>query len=76
MNRRLRALGADRICPLGEGDADGNIEEDFLKWKDIFRESLIKQFSIDPDSIGQFVGRDYDAVFHSNEDVTEVCTYL
>ena len=74
MDKRLASLGAERVCPLGEGDADGNIEEDFLKWKDVFRESVIKAFEIDPDSIGQFVGRDYDVVFHSNDDVAEVCT--
>ena len=73
MDKRLDHLGARRLCPRGEGDADGNIEDDFLKWKEVFTNSVIKTFEIDPDEIGQFVGRDYDVVYHSNEELDQVC---
>lgn len=33
---RLEALGAKRICELGLGDDDGNMEEDFLRWRENF----------------------------------------
>lgn len=36
MDARLDELGAERIHARGEGDANGNIEEDFLKWKKQF----------------------------------------
>ncbi|KAI6649241.1 NADPH--cytochrome P450 reductase [Oopsacas minuta] len=75
VDKRLDTLGATRLCPRGEGDADGNIEEDFLKWRDVFKESVIQLFEIDPDSIGQFVGRDYDVVFHSNEELDKLHVY-
>ncbi|PIA18014.1 riboflavin synthase domain-like protein [Coemansia reversa NRRL 1564] len=34
VDRRLLALGADRIGERGEGDDDIDIEEDFARWKD------------------------------------------
>lgn len=33
---RMEELGAERVCERGEGDANANIEEDFLKWKKQF----------------------------------------
>lgn len=33
LDRRLAACGASRVGPLGEGDDDGSMEEDYLKWK-------------------------------------------
>lgn len=34
--RKLRTLSCSPICPLGIGDDDGDIEEDFENWKKIF----------------------------------------
>lgn len=36
VDARLEELGGERIHNRGEGDANGNIEEDFLKWKKQF----------------------------------------
>jgi NADPH-ferrihemoprotein reductase len=36
VDQRLEELGAVRISDRGEGDANANIEEDFLKWKKQF----------------------------------------
>jgi NADPH-ferrihemoprotein reductase len=36
VDTRMEELGAERICERGEGDANANIEEDFLKWKKQF----------------------------------------
>ncbi|KAJ3059637.1 NADPH-cytochrome P450 reductase [Podochytrium sp. JEL0797] len=38
--RRLDTMGATRIGPLGEGDDDGSMEDDFLAWKPKALESL------------------------------------
>ena len=40
----LERYGAQRIVPYGEGDDDGNLEEDFEKWKDSTWASLVEQF--------------------------------
>ena len=44
LDARLAEIGGERMFARGEGDANGNIEEDFLKWKKQFwikaRESL------------------------------------
>jgi len=34
VDQRLTKLGATRVGPLGEGDDDKNMEEDYLAWKD------------------------------------------
>ena len=35
-DKRLKELGATRILNVGLGDDDGNIEEDFITWKEEF----------------------------------------
>ncbi|CAG9535885.1 unnamed protein product [Cercopithifilaria johnstoni] len=35
-NRRMEEFGATRIYSLGLGDDDGNLEEDFMKWREGF----------------------------------------
>ncbi|KAJ1653361.1 hypothetical protein IWQ61_006503 [Dispira simplex] len=36
LDRHLQRLGGQRVYVRGEGDDDGNLEEDFLAWKDSF----------------------------------------
>jgi NADPH-ferrihemoprotein reductase len=36
MDKRLEEINASRLMPLGLGDDDGNIEEDFVTWMDKF----------------------------------------
>ena len=43
IDAKLGALGATAIAPRGEGDADSNIEEDYLAWKSSFLESIKRQ---------------------------------
>ncbi|KAG4433497.1 hypothetical protein IFR05_011035 [Cadophora sp. M221] len=43
LDSRLQSLQAKRIGPLGEGDDDGSLEEDYLAWKDGIWVSLEKE---------------------------------
>ena len=40
MDARLVAYGATRLCALGEGDDDDNLEADFERWKATLWEAL------------------------------------
>jgi len=40
MDAKLAALGATRLCALGEGDDDDNLEGDFDKWRAVLWEAL------------------------------------
>lgn len=47
VNRRLEELGATRVFELGLGDDDGNIEDDFITWKDRFWPAVCEHFGIE-----------------------------
>jgi NADPH-ferrihemoprotein reductase len=47
LDKRLEKLGAERVYARGEGDADGNIEEDFLKWKKQFWANVAQSFNVE-----------------------------
>jgi NADPH-ferrihemoprotein reductase len=42
----LQRLGAEPICELGLGDDDGDIEEDFSKWKEVQLFPVLEQLSL------------------------------
>ena len=54
---------------------DHDFPTNFME-RSFYENSVIKTFEIDPDEIGQFVGRDYDVVYHSNEELDQVCVAL
>ncbi|CAD6188617.1 unnamed protein product [Caenorhabditis auriculariae] len=45
MDAQLEKLGAKRIFPLGLGDDDANLEEDFMRWREAFLPKLAEEFS-------------------------------
>lgn len=47
IDKRLEKLGSERVHARGEGDADGNIEEDFLKWKKQFWINVSSAFNVE-----------------------------
>lgn len=47
VDRRLEELGATRVFELGLGDDDGNIEDDFITWKDRFWPAVCEHFGIE-----------------------------
>ena len=53
VDKRLEELGAKRIHPLGLGDDDANLEDDFITWKEDFWKSACSEFSL------EFLGEDF-----------------
>ncbi|KYQ51963.1 NADPH--cytochrome P450 reductase [Trachymyrmex zeteki] len=47
VDHRLEQLGATRVCELGLGDDDANIEDDFITWKDKFWPAVCEFFGIE-----------------------------
>ena len=53
VDQQLAKLGGERLCELGLGDDDQNIEEDFVQWQEnVFWPAVCNVFSIE--STGEF----------------------
>lgn len=65
VDKRLEELGATRIFELGLGDDDGNLEEDFITWKERFWPAVCETFGIQ--STGEDISmRQYRLVVHDD----------
>ncbi len=47
VDKRLEELGGKRIHPLGLGDDDANLEDDFITWKEAFWASACKELNLE-----------------------------
>ena len=47
VDKKLAQLGAKRIHPLGLGDDDVNLEDDFITWKELFWQSACSEFNLE-----------------------------
>ncbi|KAL7987044.1 hypothetical protein Chor_005963 [Crotalus horridus] len=47
VDKRLEELGAQRIFELGLGDDDGNLEEDFITWREQFWPAVCEHFGVE-----------------------------
>ncbi|MGH0176344.1 UNVERIFIED_CONTAM: hypothetical protein FKN15_072451 [Acipenser sinensis] len=47
VDKRLQQLGAKRIFDLGMGDDDGNLEEDFVSWREQFWPAVCEHFGVE-----------------------------
>ncbi|XP_062241495.1 P450 (cytochrome) oxidoreductase b isoform X1 [Platichthys flesus] len=58
IDKRLEELGAKRLFDLGQGDDDGNLEEDFISWREQFWPAICQHFGVeasgDDSSIRQY----------------------
>ncbi|XP_033117022.1 NADPH--cytochrome P450 reductase-like [Anneissia japonica] len=58
VDKKLEELGGERLFEPGLGDDDGNMEEDFVTWKDKFWPSVCEHFGVeatgDESSIRQY----------------------
>ena len=61
VDKRLEELGGVRLCEHGEGDDDGNIEEDFVNWRETFWSAVCNFYGISEDNrkLSQCVSRDF-----------------
>ena len=51
VDKRLEELGGTRVYERGEGDDDGNIEEDFVTWRESFWPAVCDFFDIHMDKV-------------------------
>ncbi|KAH3886012.1 NADPH--cytochrome P450 reductase-like [Dreissena polymorpha] len=65
VDKRLEELGAERVFELGMGDDDGNIEEDFVTWREKFWPAVCEQFGVEPTG-DQFNIRQYNLTVHDD----------
>ncbi|ETE65154.1 NADPH-cytochrome reductase, partial [Ophiophagus hannah] len=47
VDKRLEELGGQRIFELGLGDDDGNLEEDFITWREQFWPAVCEHFGVE-----------------------------
>lgn len=47
VDKRLEEMGAVRVFEKGEGDDDGNLEEDFVRWREAFWPAVLSKYNID-----------------------------
>ena len=61
VDKRLEELGGNRVCQIGEGDDNENIEEDFVAWRELFWDNVCDFYGISKDkrSLSISVSRDY-----------------
>ncbi|KAH7637560.1 nadph--cytochrome p450 reductase-like [Dermatophagoides farinae] len=65
LDSKLDNLGAERVFQLGLGDDDGNIEEDFITWKEKFWMCICEKFGVER-SGEDFNTRQYDLILHED----------
>jgi len=68
IDKRLNEFGGNRVCEIGEGDDDGNIEEDFLNWREKFWDTVCDFYGVKKNkrSLSQSVTRDFVLKTHSD----------
>nr|XP_027203327.1 NADPH--cytochrome P450 reductase-like [Dermatophagoides pteronyssinus] len=66
LDAKLESLGAERVFELGLGDDDGNIEEDFITWKEKFWLAICEKFGVERS--GEDINtRQYELIKHDED---------
>ncbi|NXJ11766.1 NCPR reductase, partial [Odontophorus gujanensis] len=73
VDKRLEELGAQRIFELGMGDDDGNLEEDFITWREQFWPAVCEHFGVEATGEESSI-RQYELVVHTDVDMSKVYT--
>ncbi|CAJ0940531.1 unnamed protein product [Ranitomeya imitator] len=73
VDKRLEELGAERIFELGSGDDDGNLEEDFITWREQFWPAVCEHFGVEATGDESSI-RQYELVVHTDENMNKVYT--
>ncbi|PKU38115.1 nadph--hypothetical protein [Limosa lapponica baueri] len=73
VDKRLEELGAQRIFELGLGDDDGNLEEDFITWREQFWPAVCEHFGVEATGEESSI-RQYELVVHTDVNMNKVYT--
>ncbi|XP_028937525.1 NADPH--cytochrome P450 reductase isoform X1 [Ornithorhynchus anatinus] len=73
VDKRLEQLGAHRIFDLGMGDDDGNLEEDFITWREQFWPAMCEHFGVEATGEESSI-RQYELAVHTDVNKTNVYT--
>eukprot|EP00455_Lapot_gusevi_P010460 TRINITY_DN1472_c0_g1_i6.p1 TRINITY_DN1472_c0_g1~~TRINITY_DN1472_c0_g1_i6.p1 ORF type:complete len:654 (+),score=255.01 TRINITY_DN1472_c0_g1_i6:90-2051(+) len=63
---RLEELGARRVCALGLGDDDTNIEEDFSNWRRLFWDEMSQKYGVRLDSVPKQFNASFRVTYTKN----------
>ncbi|MEQ2162503.1 hypothetical protein GOODEAATRI_020403 [Goodea atripinnis] len=73
VDKRLEELGAKRIFDLGLGDDDGNLEEDFISWREQFWPAVCEHFGVEASGDESSI-RQYELKVHTDINMNKVFT--
>ncbi|KAM6946270.1 NADPH--cytochrome P450 reductase isoform 2-T2 [Aplochiton taeniatus] len=73
VDKRMVELGAKRIFDLGQGDDDGNLEEDFVSWREQFWPAVCEHFGVEASGDDASI-RQYQLVEHTDINMNKVYT--
>uniref|UniRef100_A0A8C6NQ35 NADPH--hemoprotein reductase n=1 Tax=Nothobranchius furzeri TaxID=105023 RepID=A0A8C6NQ35_NOTFU len=73
VDKRLEDLGAKRIFDLGLGDDDGNLEEDFISWREQFWPAVCEHFGVEASGDESSI-RQYELKVHTDLNMNKVYT--
>nr|XP_009941230.1 PREDICTED: LOW QUALITY PROTEIN: NADPH--cytochrome P450 reductase [Opisthocomus hoazin] len=73
VDKRLEELGAQRIFELGLGDDDGNLEEDFITWREQFWPAVCEHFGVEATGEESSI-RQYELVVHTDVNMNKIYT--
>lgn len=61
VDKKVEDMGGIRVHEIGEGDDDGNIEDDFVAWRETFWNSVCQHYGLKKDkrALSCSVSRDY-----------------
>lgn len=72
-DKRLAELGGKRIFDLGMGDDDGNLEEDFVSWKEQFWPAVCEHYGVEATGDDTSI-RQYELVVANDVNMNKVYT--
>ncbi|KAG7278949.1 hypothetical protein CRUP_036600 [Coryphaenoides rupestris] len=73
VDKRLEELGAKRIFDLGMGDDDGNLEDDFVSWREQFWPAVCQHFGVEALGDDSSI-RQYELKEHTDLNMNKVYT--
>ncbi|XP_041920136.1 P450 (cytochrome) oxidoreductase b isoform X1 [Alosa sapidissima] len=73
VDKRLEELGGKRVFDLGMGDDDGNLEEDFVSWREQFWPAMCEHFGVEATGEESSI-RQYELKVHDDLNMNKVYT--